>query len=191
MRMLSNLLDRVREEKAWRRDWSFRRWSSRSSKFVPIPPADDELHRLSRCRTREPVAGVHPAWLHRRPGVLDGFDFEATSFALPLVIREFHITPTQAGAIGSVTNIGLLLGALVFGPISDRFGRRPLFQWALFTYAFGTFLSAIAPNYTFLLAAHLASPASACPRNSRSRSLCWPSSHRSVCATSSWEEGAA
>jgi putative MFS transporter len=85
--------------------------------------------------------------------ILDGFDFEATSFALPLVIREFDITPTQAGAIGSFTNIGLLLGALVFGPISDRFGRKPLFQWALFTYAFGTFLSAIAPSYTFLLGA--------------------------------------
>lgn len=85
--------------------------------------------------------------------ILDGFDFEATSFALPLVIKEFHITPTQAGAIGSVTNIGLLLGALVFAPISDRLGRKPLFQWALATYAFGTFLSAIAPNYAFLLGA--------------------------------------
>ena len=82
---------------------------------------------------------------------LDGFDFEATSFALPLVIREFHITATQAGAIGSATNFGLLLGALLFAPISDRFGRKPVFQWALATYSLGTLLSAIAPNYGFLL----------------------------------------
>jgi putative MFS transporter len=85
--------------------------------------------------------------------ILDGFDFQATSFALPLVIQEFKITPTQAGAIGSFTNIGLLLGALIFSPLSDRFGRKPIFQWALFTYGFGTFLSAIAPSYKFLLAA--------------------------------------
>jgi len=85
--------------------------------------------------------------------VLDGFDFQCTSFALPLVIREFKINPTQAGAIGSLTNVGLLVGALIFATLSDRFGRRPIFQWALFTYAFGTLLSAMSPTYQFLLVA--------------------------------------
>lgn len=85
--------------------------------------------------------------------ILDGFDFQTTSFALPLIIKEFAISPAQAGLIGSVTNIGLLLGALLFAPLADRIGRRPIFQWALFAYAFGTLLSAIAPTYGVLLLA--------------------------------------
>ena len=87
--------------------------------------------------------------------ILDGIDFQSTSFALPLIIQEFQLTPTEAGAIGSFTNIGLLIGALVFSALSDRYGRKAVFQWVLFTYAFGTFLSAIAWNYSSLLAARV------------------------------------
>ena len=87
--------------------------------------------------------------------ILDGIDFQSTAFALPLVIKEFKITPTQAGLIGSMTNIGLLFGALIFSPLSDRFGRKTIFQWVLFTYAFGTFLSAISWNYHSLLVARV------------------------------------
>jgi putative MFS transporter len=83
--------------------------------------------------------------------ILDGIDFQSTAFALPLISREFRITPTAAGFIGSMTNIGLVFGALIFSPLSDRFGRKTIFQWVLFTYAFGTFLSAIAWNYQSLL----------------------------------------
>jgi putative MFS transporter len=83
--------------------------------------------------------------------ILDGIDFQSTSFALPLIAKEFHLSLTEAGAIGSATNFGLLIGALVFSALSDRFGRKVIFQWVLFTYAFGTFLSAIAWNYQSLL----------------------------------------
>lgn len=85
--------------------------------------------------------------------ILDGFDFQSTSFVLPLVIREFKISQTQAGALATLTNLGLMLGALIAGPASDRWGRRPLLQAMLFTYALGTFLSAISPSYNLLLAA--------------------------------------
>lgn len=87
--------------------------------------------------------------------VLDGFDFQSTSFALPLIVREFRLTPTEAGAIGSLTNVGLLIGALVFSALSDRYGRKTIFQWVLFTYAFGTFLSAVAWSYPSLLVARV------------------------------------
>jgi putative MFS transporter len=87
--------------------------------------------------------------------ILDGIDFQSTSFALPLIIKEFHISATKAGAVSSLTNIGLLFGALIFSPLSDRFGRKTIFQWVLFTYAFGTFLSAIAWNYEALLIARV------------------------------------
>lgn len=84
---------------------------------------------------------------------LDGLDYQSTSYALPQIIQEFKINQAQAGLIASTTNIGLLIGALLFSFLSDRFGRRPVFMSVLGTYAFGTFLSAIAPSYEFLLVA--------------------------------------
>jgi putative MFS transporter len=83
--------------------------------------------------------------------LLDGVDFLSTSFAMPGVIRQFHLNPPQAGLIASVGNIGLMIGAIFFPMLCDRAGRKPVFQAVLITYAFGTFLSAIAPSYNMLL----------------------------------------
>jgi putative MFS transporter len=85
--------------------------------------------------------------------LLDGFDFLSTSFAMPGMIREFHLNPPQAGLIASVTNIGLMLGAIFFPMFCDGVGRKPVFQMVLLTYAVGTFLSAVAPSYNVLLVA--------------------------------------
>jgi putative MFS transporter len=87
--------------------------------------------------------------------ILDGINFQSTAFALPLIGREFKINPTAAGLIASMTGIGLFFGALIISPLADRFGRKPIFQWVLFTYAFGAFLSAIAWSYESLLVARV------------------------------------
>jgi putative MFS transporter len=85
--------------------------------------------------------------------ILDGMDFQMTAFAMPGIIREFHISPTQAGAISSMGNIGLMVGATLFSLLCDRVGRKPIFQWVLFCFALGSLLSAMAPTYNMLLIA--------------------------------------
>ncbi len=87
--------------------------------------------------------------------ILDGINFQSTAFALPLISREFGINPTAAGLIASMTGVGLFFGALIISPLADRFGRKPIFQWVLFTYAFGAFLTAIAWSYESLLIARV------------------------------------
>lgn len=85
--------------------------------------------------------------------LLDGFDFQVTSFAMPGMIREFHMNPALAGTIMSATTFGLVFGGVIFALLADRIGRKPVFQWLLLTFAFGSFLSAIAPSYQMMLTA--------------------------------------
>jgi len=84
--------------------------------------------------------------------LLDGMDFMATTFALPGIFREFHISPVQAGALLSSANFGLALGAILFPLMCDLIGRKVIFQWVVLFYGVGTLISALAPNYGVLLA---------------------------------------
>ncbi len=83
--------------------------------------------------------------------LLDGMDYQCSSFALPGIIKEFKINSAQAGLIPSMSNIGLLIGAVFFPALCEGIGRKVIFQWVLLDYAFGTFLCAIAPSYNVLL----------------------------------------
>ena len=43
--------------------------------------------------------------------------------------------------------LGYVLAPLVFGPISEQYGRRPLMIWAFWCYIFFTMACALAPNF--------------------------------------------
>jgi MFS family permease len=67
-----------------------------------------------------------------------------------LDLRQAHqtdtlnLSTTQAASLGTVYLLGEVLGALVFGKLSDKLGRRRLFMWTLGIYLVGTGLSAFA-----------------------------------------------
>lgn len=56
--------------------------------------------------------------------LFDGYDLTIYGAAVPRMIAEFGITPAAAGVIGSGALVGMMIGAMVFGSLADRVGRR-------------------------------------------------------------------
>jgi MFS transporter, putative metabolite transport protein len=57
----------------------------------------------------------------------EGFVVFMTGVALPLIARQFDITPAQNGFISAASLCGILIGAVGLGSLSDRFGRKSMF----------------------------------------------------------------
>jgi len=62
--------------------------------------------------------------------------------------NTLNLSTVQAASIGTVYLVGEVVGALVFGRLSDKLGRRNLFMWTLAIYLVGTGLSALAMRGT-------------------------------------------
>ncbi|MDO1605739.1 MFS transporter [Lactobacillus sp. YT155] len=75
---------------------------------------------------------------------LEGMDVLLLSFALSSIISEFHIPSAEGGLLPAITNIGMLLGGLLFGYLADRKGRIKVFSYTIFIFAIATALMAFA-----------------------------------------------
>jgi len=77
---------------------------------------------------------------------LEGMDIMFISFAMSMIVAEFNIDLTTGGFISSITNIGMLLGGVIFGILADKFGRVKIFTYTIFLFAIGTALTAFATS---------------------------------------------
>jgi benzoate transport len=81
---------------------------------------------------------------------LDGFDLLILSFALSGIIASFGLTNTAAGSLNTLTLLGAVVGGIVFGILSDRFGRVRMLTWSILLFAVFTGLSALAQGFVDL-----------------------------------------
>ncbi|MFJ7916795.1 MULTISPECIES: MFS transporter [unclassified Lysinibacillus] len=75
---------------------------------------------------------------------LEGMDIMFISFAMTMIISEFNIDFATGGLISAVTNIGMLLGGIIFGVLADKYGRVKVFTYTVLLFAIGTALTGLA-----------------------------------------------
>lgn len=74
---------------------------------------------------------------------------------MPILADYFHISPTQSSFPLSFSTIALAVGLIFTGLISDRFGRKPIMVWSLFSVSVLLLLSAVLPVWSVFLATRI------------------------------------
>ncbi|AHN74390.1 MFS transporter [Pandoraea pnomenusa] len=82
---------------------------------------------------------------------MDGFDLLILGFMLPAITARLQLSPGQAGALVTWTLIGAVAGGILFGALSDRYGRVRMLTWTILLFAVFTGLCALAQGFWDLL----------------------------------------
>jgi MFS transporter, putative metabolite:H+ symporter len=81
------------------------------------------------------IAGL--GWL------FDAMDVGMLSFLMAALQKDWNLNAGQVGWIGSINSIGMAVGALLFGLLADRIGRKNVFIITLLLFSVGSGLSAL------------------------------------------------
>jgi len=116
------------------------------------PQAAARLERL-------PVSGYHKMifFIIALAFFFDSVDLGMMTFVLGSIKAEFGLSTQAAGALASMSFVGMVLGAAVSGMLADRFGRKPVFQVSMIIWGLSSYLCSTAADastlglYRFLL----------------------------------------
>lgn len=76
----------------------------------------------------------------------DGFDIAMYGVGLPWMMEEWNLSALEAGAVGSYSLFGMMVGALVLSPVADKFGRKNVIVLCMFLFSAFTIAAGFAPN---------------------------------------------
>ena len=83
---------------------------------------------------------------------LDGFDVLAISFASPGIAAEWGIDRAALGLVLSMELIGMGVGSILLGGVTDRIGRRPMILLCLFVLTIGMVMATTSADVVTLSA---------------------------------------
>ena len=83
--------------------------------------------------------------------MMDGFDTAAIGFIAPDIRAHWQLTAAELAPLFGAGLLGLTAGALLCGPLSDRFGRKRVIEWCVAFFGILSLLSAFSPDLQTLV----------------------------------------
>jgi MFS transporter, putative metabolite:H+ symporter len=125
---------------------------------IPVPPPSGGprpvVAEIAARLERLPMSGyqrrifaiIASAWL------VDQIDVALLTFLLGSIVVAFGLTPTEAGQLAAMTFAGQLVGNVLAGTASDRFGRKAVFQVTMVVWGLASLAAAASWSLPVLMA---------------------------------------
>jgi len=78
--------------------------------------------------------------------IFDGYDLAINGVVLPFLMADWNITSVEAGMLASTALAGMMFGAMLFGMLADRIGRKKVIIICVTLFSGFTFLGSFASN---------------------------------------------
>jgi len=119
-------------------------------------------HEQARQAATPALRGTPPVWLLVLVTFSGTLGMHVFVPALPAMATDLQTGPAAAQLTISLYILGLAFGQLIYGPLSDCFGRRPTLLVGLGLYTFAGAVALMAPAIELLIAARLAQALGGC-----------------------------
>src|SRR6478752_1443366 len=80
--------------------------------------------------------------------LFDGYDLSVYGTVVPILMEQWHLNPVAAGTMGSYGLFGMMFGAIIFGILADRIGRKKVIMINILLFSLFTFLCGFAESVT-------------------------------------------
>jgi putative MFS transporter len=116
---------------------------SQDTRAVPTATVSSIIEQLPLTRTHYMLA-IAAALGY----MFDAFDTYIVGFAMPSIVKEWHLTPVFNGMLASAGMWGMFIGAMLWGPIIDKFGRKFGFAGTVLGFSLVSGLTALSTGTT-------------------------------------------
>jgi len=82
---------------------------------------------------------------------LDGYDLSAIGLAVPSLSKAWSLPPSAFTQAFALSSVGIMVGAMLAGPVADRFGRKPTLLVSVALFGLFSLFSAWAESLTTLV----------------------------------------